>query len=189
MHASPAASLTFAQASPLHKPRICTSLTCAANLTCLLTPSPNPSPNPSPSPNPNPNPNPDPNPNPSPNPTSQTCSVPLAPASLTGLTCFTRPCAVHDHSARPRAPQTHATPSPSIYNPRPRQVHPLLPRAQSSSVVGEKHAQTKPRREKHAQNLQALSLSPPKSRPTQASSLAPSSPLSAPLIACGLRRR
>ena len=75
-----------------------------------------------------------------------------------------------------------------MYNPRPREVHPLLPRAQSSSVVGEKHAQTKPRREKHAQNLQALSLST-KSRPTQASSLAPSSPLWVPLIACGLRRR
>ena len=79
----------------------------------------------------------------------------------------------------------HATPSSSTYAPRD------LVRCTSSiasqflsSVAGEKHAQTKPRREKRAQNLQAS--------PTEVSprpSLFSGALLPVTLTACGLRRR
>eukprot|EP00964_Phaeocystis_antarctica_P165044 scaffold144299_cov148-Phaeocystis_antarctica.AAC.2 len=74
-----------------------------------------------------------------------------------------------------------------MHRARPREVHPLCA-PQFSSAAGEKQAQNKPRRVKHAQNLQALSLSTKPVPPESLRSMAPFI-LSAPLTACGLRRR
>eukprot|EP00964_Phaeocystis_antarctica_P141349 scaffold106372_cov69-Phaeocystis_antarctica.AAC.2 len=83
------------------------------------------------------------------------------------MTCAAPPAlhapTLHDRAplAHARAPHTHArhTPSPATHRARPRKGTPCSAPQFSSSEPGEKHAQNKPRRAKHAQNLQALSHS------------------------------